>query len=74
MKLMQKGNRQLRIADERVEDLLSAGYQEIDAKTGKVLTKKATDDVKALKAENTALKKANRELTDKVAALTAAGQ
>lgn len=35
MKLVQRGNRQLRVADECLEDMLRAGYVEVDDKTGK---------------------------------------
>ncbi len=69
MKTVQKGNKQLRVADDRVKDMLNRGYVEVDAK-GKPVTKEPKDDIKALKAENTALKKVNKELTEKVDALT----
>ena len=71
MKIVQKGNKQLRVADERLNDFLNAGYQEVDQKTGKVIAKKPADELKTLKAENTALKKANKELSEQVAELTA---
>ena len=35
MKLIQRANKQLRVADDRVDDYLKAGYVEIDPKTGK---------------------------------------
>lgn len=71
MKLVQKGNRQLRIQDDQLENLLAAGYTEVDEKTGKILKKEPKDDVKALKADNTALKKANADLTAANKELTA---
>ena len=70
MKIVQKGNRQLRIADEQLQNFLSKGYVEIDRKTGKPIIKEPVDEVKALKKENAALKKANKELTEQLATLT----
>lgn len=35
MKLIQRANKQLRVADDRAEDYLKAGYFEVDPKTGK---------------------------------------
>ena len=71
MKLVQKGNRQLRIQDDQLDAMLAAGYTEVDEKTGKLLTKKPVDEVATLKKENTALKKEIKELHDKLAALSA---
>ena len=70
MKTVQKGNKQLRVADDRVKDMLSRGYVEVDDK-GKPVTKQPKDDIKALKAENTDLKKANADLTAANKELTA---
>lgn len=70
MKIVQKGNKQLRIADEQLKNYLDQGYDQVDEKTGKVIAKKP-DELKALKAENSALKKANKELSEKLAELTA---
>ena len=69
MKIVQKGNKQLKVADERLKDMLGRGYVEIDDK-GKPVAKAPKDDVKALKEENKELKKVNKELTEKVEALT----
>lgn len=69
MKLIQKGNRQLRVDDARAEQLLKAGYVEIDEKTGKPI--KAADPEEDLKKENAALKKENKALQKQVAELTA---
>ena len=71
MKLVQKGNRQLRIQDDQLDAMLAAGYTEVDEKTGKLLTKKPVDEVATLKKENTALKKEIKELHDKLADLSA---
>lgn len=71
MKLVQKGNRQLRVQEDRLEAMLAAGYTEVDEKTGKLLTKKPVDEGATLKKENTALKKENKELHEKLAALSA---
>ena len=57
MKLVQKGNRQLRIQDDQLENMLAAGYTEVDEKTGKLLKKEPKDALNALKKENDALKK-----------------
>lgn len=69
-KIVQKGNKQMRVAEDRLNEFLNAGYLEVDQKTGKVIAKKP-DELKALKAENAALKKANKELSEKLAELTA---
>lgn len=71
MKLIQKGNRQLRVDDVRADQLLKAGYIEIDEKTGKPVKGAEDKGDKDLKKENTALKKENKELLEKVADLTA---
>ena len=75
MKLVQKGNRQLRIQDDQLENMLAAGYTEVDEKTGKLLKKEPKDALSTLKKENEALKKeidtlkkANQELTEQLAA------
>lgn len=69
MKIVQKGNKQLRIADDQLTNYEAKGYAEIDEKTGKPIAKEPMDEVKALKKENTALKKINKELTEQLAAL-----
>lgn len=51
MKMVMKGNKQLRVPDERVEAMLAQGYSEVDAKTGKVIKEPKQDEVKALKKE-----------------------
>lgn len=75
MKLVQKGNRQLRIQDDQLENMLAAGYTEVDQKTGKLLKKEPKDALSALKKENEALKKdvealkkANQDLTEQLKA------
>lgn len=69
MKIVQRGNKQLRVADDRLNDMLNAGYSEIDEKTGKLIRNEPKDEVKSLKEENAALKKANKELVDQLAEL-----
>lgn len=64
MAVVQKGNKQLRVAEEKVKDMLLNGYVEVDEKTGKVLREAKTDELKALKKEN-------KELKDKIKALEA---
>ena len=71
MKIVQKGNKQLKIADDQLANYEVKGYAEIDQKTGKPIAKESVDEVKALKKENSALKKANKELAEQLEALTA---
>lgn len=70
MKLIQKGNRQLRVDDVRAEELIKAGYVEIDKETGKPVKVEEEQPEKALKAEIAALKKENKALKEQVAKLT----
>lgn len=71
MKTVQRGNKQLRVADDRLKDMLAAGYSEIDEKTGKpITTPEAADGIAALKKENTALKKENKALKARLEGLT----
>ena len=70
MKLVQKGNKQMRVPDERVEDFLAKGYSEVDEKTGKLIQKKSADKEAALKKENADLKRENRELREQLAKLS----
>lgn len=81
MKLIQKGNRQLRVDDVRAEQLLAAGYVEIDQKTGKPIIveteaekaeKAAKKELADLKKENAELQKENAELKEKLAKATKA--
>lgn len=62
MKMVMKGNKQLRVADERVEEMLAVGFCEVDAKTGKILRGPKQDALAELKKENKALKKENEAL------------
>lgn len=74
MKIVQKGNRQLRVPDDRLSGYLDKGYAEVDEKTGKLIRKESADKEATLKRENTALKKENKELKDQLAKLTAQPQ
>lgn len=70
MKLIQKGNKQLHLDDDRADALIAtAGYVEIDEKTGKPIH--ADGGEKDLKKENAALKKKNKELEARVVELMA---
>lgn len=69
MAVMQKGNKQLRVPDEKVKSMLQNGFAEVDEKTGKVIREAKTDDLKALKKENKELKEENKELKEKIKAL-----
>ena len=72
MKLIQKGNRQLRVDDVRADALITtAGYIEIDEKTGKPVKGDEDKVEKDLKKEIVALKKENKALQEQVADLTA---
>ena len=62
MKMVMKGNKKLRVADERVEEMLAVGFCEVDAKTGKILREPKQDALAELKKENKALKKENEAL------------
>ena len=62
MKMVMKGNKQLRVADERVEEMLAVGFCEVDAKTGKILREPKQDALAELKKEDKALKKENEAL------------
>lgn len=70
MKLIQKGNRQLRVDDVRAEELIKAGFVELDSATGKPVN--VPDAKSDLQKENEALKAENEALKEQVAALTAA--
>ena len=65
MKIVQRGNKQLRVADDRLEDMLKAGYTEIDQKTGKpiVVESDLDKEVNSIKMENKDLKKQVADLT-----------
>ena len=69
MKMVMKGNKQLRVADERVEEMLAVGFCEVDAKTGKILREPKQDALTELKKENTALKKENAALKKEIATM-----
>lgn len=72
MKTVQRGNKQLRVADDRLEDMVKSGYVEVDERTGKPVNVPAKEaDAAALKKENGALKKENKDLRAQVEALTA---
>ena len=66
MKIVQKGNKQLKVADERLDEMLNRGFSEVDQKTGKLVAKKdvKADEIAALKKENAELKKENKALKE----------
>lgn len=70
MKLIQKGNKQLRVDELALKTMLENGYEEIDEKTGKPLNTSEKDEKEALKKENAALRKENKALKGKVAELS----
>lgn len=70
MKLIQKGNKQLHLDDDRADAMIAtAGYVEIDKDTGKPVRAEVSE--KDLKKENAALKKKNKELEARVVELMA---
>ena len=71
MAVVQKGNKQLRVPDEKVKVMLQNGFAEVDEKTGKVIREAKTDDLKALKKENKELKEENKILVNENEALKA---
>lgn len=66
--IVQKGNKQIRVADDRLADMQARGFVQVDEKTGKLMKKEPADEIKSLKKENAALKKENKELAEKLAA------
>lgn len=70
MKTVMRGNKQLRVADERVADFERLGYTEIDETTGKPLRPPEPRGEKALKKENAALKETNKQLEEQIKALS----
>ena len=67
--IVQKGNKQIRVADDRLADMQARGFVQVDEKTGKLMKKEPADEIKSLKKENAALKKENKELAEKLAAV-----
>ena len=61
MKTVQKANKQLRIPDERLDEMKNLGFAEVDPKTGKLIVE-PDSSMEVLKKENAALKKENKAL------------
>lgn len=61
MKTVQKANKQLRIPDERLDEMKKLGFAEVDPKTGKLIVE-PDSSMAVLKKENAALKKENKAL------------
>ena len=74
MAVVQKGNKQLHVPDEKVKAMLQNGFAEVDEKTGKVIREAKTDDLKALKKENKELKERIKALESDLEAAKAQGQ
>lgn len=74
MKMVMKGNKQLRVPDDRVEDMLQKGFSEVDPKTGKIIREPKQDEAKVLKKEIKTLEKENKDLKAELEALKAAQQ
>lgn len=73
MKTMMRGNKQLSVADERLEEFEKLGYVEVDPETGLPLSVPDAEDKaeSALKKKNGELKKANEKLAKENDELTA---
>lgn len=70
MKIVQKGNKQLRIDDAQLNNYLTRGYVELDQKTGKPIIKEPADETKALKRKVAALEKENAALREQLEKLS----
>lgn len=76
MAIMQKGNKQAHVLDEKIEEFLKMGYSEVD-KEGEILQVGQATDLKDIKAENDTLKaklaeyKENIEKLDQLEAIQA---
>lgn len=70
MKTVQKANKQLRIPDEQLDEMLKRGFCQVDEKTGRVI-KTDPPAEKALRDTIQKIRKENAELKAKVAELTA---
>jgi polyhydroxyalkanoate synthesis regulator phasin len=70
MKIVRKGNKQLQVSDERLDEMTRRGFVEIDPKTNKPIKKDPKDELAALKKENAVLKKKVQELEAQLTALT----
>lgn len=70
MKIVQKGNKQLKVADERLDEMLGRGFAEVDQKSGKLIAKKdaKADEIAVLKKENAELKRENKNLKEQLEA------
>ena len=66
MKTVMRANKQLRVPDDQLDAMEKLGYTEVDPKTGKPVRKPGAVD---LKAENAALKRENKQLSDRVKSL-----
>ena len=66
MKMVMKGNKQLRVPDERVEAMLEQGFCEVDPKSGKVLRKAKGKD-EAMQEKAAELEKENKKLKAELA-------
>lgn len=70
MKIVMKKNKQLQVPDEKLEEFLALGYNEIDSEGKVVLVGKATT-LAAYEAENNMLKAENAQLKEEIEKLKA---
>lgn len=71
MKIVMRSNKQLRVADGRLEEMRRRGFVEVDPGTGTAIPTKEETEMEALKAENAALRMENAELNAQFDALQA---
>lgn len=70
MKIVMKKNKQLQVPDEKLEEFLALGYNEIDSE-GKVVSVGKATTLAAYEAENNSLKAENAELKKEIENLKA---
>ncbi|MCE9656522.1 hypothetical protein [Clostridium celatum] len=70
MKIVMKKNKQLQVPDEKLEEFLALGYNEIDSE-GKVVSVGKATTLAAYEAENNMLKAENAQLKEEIEKLKA---
>ncbi|WP_195245025.1 hypothetical protein [Clostridium celatum] len=70
MKIVMKKNKQLQVPDEKLEEFLALGYNEIDSE-GKIVSVGKATTLAAYEAENNMLKAENAQLKEEIEKLKA---
>ena len=70
MKIVMKKNKQLQVPDEKLEEFLALGYNEIDSE-GKVVSVGKATTLAAYESENNMLKAENAQLKEEIEKLKA---